>query len=64
MTPLVPQPASAVAEPVPPAPEAAAAEKPQSTGNPLTRALGKVNPFRKKAKYDTAEAAPTPLKKD
>jgi serine/threonine-protein kinase len=64
VTPLVPQPASAVAEPVPPAPEAAAAEKPQSTGNPLTRALGKVNPFRKKAKYDTAEAAPTPLKKD
>jgi hypothetical protein len=38
--------------------EDAAAEKPQSGGNRLSRALGKVNPFRKTAKYDTADASP------
>jgi serine/threonine-protein kinase len=66
VAPLTPVPASSVAAPpdAPPAPDPATAEKPQSTGNPLARALGKVNPFRKKAKYDTSEAAQTPVKKD
>jgi serine/threonine-protein kinase len=65
VAPPAPPPAGSVAAPEsqPPA-EAAAAEKPQSGGNPLSRALGKVNPFRRKAKYDTGEAAQTPVKKD
>jgi hypothetical protein len=65
LPPVAAQPAAPAAAPEPqPAPDAAAAEKPQSGGNSLSRALGKVNPFRRKAKYDTSEAAQAPLKKD
>ena len=45
----------------PPLPEAAPA-KPAGAGNRFVRALGKVNPFRKGAKHDTADPAKTPLK--
>jgi len=43
------------------APPETAAEKPQSTGNRLMRALGKVNPFRKSVKHDPPKS---PLKQD
>jgi hypothetical protein len=42
----------------------AAPEKTQNTGNRFVRALGKVNPFRKRTKHDAGETAKTPLKKD
>jgi serine/threonine-protein kinase len=48
----------------PVAPQAAAPEKPQNGGNRFVKALGKVNPFRKRSKRDTAEGAATSLKKD
>jgi len=48
----------------PAAPQGAAPEKPQNGGNRLVKALGKVNPFRKRPKHDTVEDAKTPLRKD
>lgn len=42
----------------------AAPEKARNAGNRFVRALGKVNPFRKRTKPDAGEAAKTPLKKD
>ncbi|HYW42819.1 MAG TPA: protein kinase [Bryobacteraceae bacterium] len=45
-------------------PEAAAPAKPQNAGNRFVRALGKVNPFRKRAKHDAGEASKTQLEKD
>jgi serine/threonine-protein kinase len=47
-----------------PGPQEAAAEKPRNAGNRFVRALGKVNPFRKRTKPDAGGAAQTPLKKD
>jgi serine/threonine-protein kinase len=46
------------------APQGAAPEKPQNGGNRFVKALGKVNPFRKRTKHDTVEADKTSLKKD
>ena len=46
------------------APPGAAPEKPQNGGNRFVKALGKVNPFRRRPKHYTAESAETSLKKD
>jgi len=53
---LPPAPAGATSDE--PVPEAAA--KPRSTGNRLAKALGKMNPFRKRAKHPGDETPPTP----
>ncbi|MGP8244823.1 MAG: serine/threonine-protein kinase [Bryobacteraceae bacterium] len=46
------------------APEDAAPAKPRKAGNRLVRALEKMNPFHKTAKYDAGEAAKTPADKN
>jgi serine/threonine-protein kinase len=46
----------------PAASEGTTVDKPQSSGNRFSRALGKVNPFRKTAKYDTAASQASPKK--
>jgi serine/threonine-protein kinase len=46
------------------APPGIAPEKPPNGGNRFVKALGKVNPFRKRPKHDTVDAAQTSLKKD
>jgi len=46
------------------APQVAAPEKPQNGGNRFVKALGKVNPFRRRPKHYVAEDAKTSLKKD
>jgi serine/threonine-protein kinase len=46
------------------APIGAAPEKPQNGGNRFVKALGKVNPFRRRPKHETVEATQTPLRKD
>jgi serine/threonine-protein kinase len=45
-------------------PPGVAPEKPQNGGNRFVKALGKVNPFRRRPKHYTAEGAETSLKKD
>ena len=47
-----------------PAPPEAAPAKPQNAGSRLARALGKVNPFHKKARHDSGETAKTPPDQD
>lgn len=47
-----------------PAPTEPAPVKPRKAGNRFARALGKVNPFHKTAKYDGGEAAKGPAEKD
>ena len=44
--------------------QAAVPAKPQNSGNRFVRALGKVNPFRRRMKHDPGEAAKAQLKKD
>ncbi len=44
--------------------QGAAPEKLQNSGNRFVRALGKVNPFRRRPKHDTVEAGKRSLKKD
>ncbi len=57
------EPPSAVpAAPDSPAPQEAAPAKAPSVGSRLVKALGKVNPFHKGAKHDTADPAKTPSK--
>jgi hypothetical protein len=46
------------------APPGVAPERPQNAGNRFVKALGKVNPFRRRPKHYTAESAETSLKKD
>jgi serine/threonine-protein kinase len=46
------------------APIGVAPEKPQNGGNRFVKALGKVNPFRKRPKHDAVDGATTSLKKD
>jgi hypothetical protein len=46
------------------APTVVAPEKPQNGGNRFVKALGKVNPFRRRPKHYVAEDAKTSLKKD
>ena len=46
------------------APPGAAPEKPQNGGNRFVKALGKVNPFRRRPKQYAVEGAKTSLKKD
>jgi serine/threonine-protein kinase len=46
------------------APPGAAPERSQNGGNRFVKALGKVNPFRRRPKHYTAESAETSLKKD
>ena len=46
------------------APPGVAPEKPQTGGNRFVKALGKVNPFRRRPKHYVAEDAKTSLKKD
>jgi hypothetical protein len=46
------------------APPGAAPEKPQNGGNRFVKALGKVNPFRRRPKHYAVEGAKTSLKKD
>jgi hypothetical protein len=41
-----------------------APEKPQNGGNRFVKALGKVNPFRRRPKHDAVEGAKSSLKKD
>ena len=45
-------------------PPGAAPEKPQNGGNRFVKALGKVNPFRRRPKHETVEGAKTSLQKD
>jgi hypothetical protein len=45
-------------------PSVVAPEKPQNGGNRFVKALGKVNPFRRRPKHYVAEDAKTSLKKD
>ena len=45
-------------------PPGAAPEKPQNGGNRFVKALGKVNPFRRRPKHYVSEDAKTSLKKD
>jgi serine/threonine-protein kinase len=46
------------------APRGVAPEKPQNGGNRFVKALGKVNPFRRRPKHDAVEGAKTSLQKD
>jgi serine/threonine-protein kinase len=46
------------------APPGVAPEKPQNGGNRFVKALGKVNPFRRRPKHYVSEDAKTSLKKD
>jgi hypothetical protein len=46
------------------APPAVAPEKAQNGGNRFVKALGKVNPFRRRTKHYTVEGDQTSLKKD
>ena len=46
------------------APPGVAPEKPQNGGNRFVKALGKVNPFRRRPKHYTPEGAKTSLQKD
>jgi hypothetical protein len=45
-------------------PPGVAPEKPQNGGNRFVKALGKVNPFRRRPKHYVAEDAKSSLKKD